>query len=214
MIAKTYKFLLELALVVRQKDVFDDLIPVILQDVYHKRAALVLIFFQVRAVGKCYDGCGEGTICFKRKKLNLVTRMDHSLLEDLRENSLARHDAVTHLVVDSAMAVTLLSDLREAEQRAAYTNLRTDGDRPEIKTFHDEIFAESTEIDICSLFAKLFYLLKGEKADLAMPFFCVRVPLDPPVRNQVGLLDLMLLCPFFFAYAYSKYFSYHKSSLV
>ena len=59
--------------------------------------------------------------------MTATLNVDLPSAEHARENSLARHDAVSHRLVDGAPVVTLLADLGDLEKRGAELQLGADG---------------------------------------------------------------------------------------
>ena len=121
-----------------------------------------------------------------------VAGRDLAALDDLREDALARHHAVTRLVEDGAAVVTLLADLGHLEKRLSGVEPRPDRQLVEHEPLGGHVLAERAGVDGRAGGQHLLDALVGQQAHLAVPGPGVRVALDPVVDDERDGLDGLL----------------------
>ena len=103
------------------------------------------------------------------------------------------------------MAVALLANLREFKKSVPYAKSRSNRKRAKVYPFDYHVLSKRSEIDISALSLEVLYLLKTKHADLPVPFPCVDIALDTPIRNHLYTWHFSLLSSLLFTYAYSNY---------
>ncbi len=81
--------------------------------------------------------------------------MDH-----LGKYSLGRHDAFSHLLIDLAMRMAFLPDLRHLQDHVIALESRSYRKIPEIISFHHQILPKGSGFHPRSLLVKCIYLLR------------------------------------------------------
>lgn len=130
---------------------------------------------------------------FSADDIENVARTDAAAFEHFAKHALAGHDAISHLVVDRTMLVTLLADLRELQHRIAHDKARTNGKRLEVETLDDDVLAKRAVLHIGAEPLESFDTLVAEKAHLTVPWTGMGVIFDTPIGNKVDMLLLGFL---------------------
>src|SRR5208283_4585219 len=127
------------------------------------------------------------------------------------KNSLARHDAVSGLIVDCALFVALLANLGDFNKgRFAKLELYAYRSIDPVYSYGCNIFRKVSETHFKPSGFSLFDTLRCEKAHLPVPCPGVRVALDAVLLYQAHLLDRLL--PSTLALAHRNRYDLHLKS--
>ena len=114
-------------------------------------------------------------------------------MQDACKNALARHDAVADLMIDLAVAMALLADLRDLKEYVAHAQARSDRQFLEPESLGDEVFPERAEVHIRPARAEIVDLAESEEAHLTVPVPRVRVAVHAVLRDEEHAVERVFL---------------------
>src|SRR5690606_24771786 len=106
---------------------------------------------------------------------DLVTHGYIAALDHDGEDTLLGHDTVTGLIVDGALGVALLADLRHLEERGADSNARSYRQRHQVDAARGDVLGKVPGVYVEALGLHLGDRLLGEQAHLTVPVAGMRV---------------------------------------
>ena len=106
-----------------------------------------------------------------------------------RENAFPRHDTIANLLINRAVAVTFLANLRYLKENVAAFQASADRQLFERETFRDDIFSERTRLDLRAACFEVVNLALTEQTNLPVPIARVRVAQNPVLRYKRRLVD-------------------------
>lgn len=116
-------------------------------------------------------------------------------MEDSREDALARHDAISHLLEDLAVAVAFLPDLRDLEEHLPAAQPRAYRQLLEPEALRHDILAEGPERHLRTAAAEVLDFLQAKETDLPVPVPRMGIPCDAIFRDEARFFYRMLLRP-------------------
>ena len=139
---------------------------------------------------------------------HLVALADHSPMQNLGEDTLGRHDTFTHGVVDLASVVALLAYLGNLKKNFAAGQAGSYRQGGEVNLVDDQVFSETAFDHNGSSGLESLNFIMGEQAHLPVPVPGMSVVFKAVVFNQQRGPHILFCSPFFFACAYSYYFTH------
>ena len=100
----------------------------------------------------------------------LIPRVDHTSVENLRKNSLFRHNALSHFLKDRTSAVAFFSNLCQLQDYIIALEFRTDRKCGKVDSLNHQVLSECPVFYLCTSGAKIFNLVKREQTYLTVPF--------------------------------------------
>ena len=107
--------------------------------------------------------------------------MDHTSVENLRKNSLFRHNALAHFLKDRTSAVAFFSNLCQLQDYIIALEFRADRKCGKVDSLNHQVLSECPVFYLCTSGAKIFNLVKREQTYLTVPFAGMGITLDSPV---------------------------------
>jgi len=155
--------------------------------------------------------------------LDAVSAMKNSSLNNTAQNAFLGHDTVPGLIEDGTPLMAFLSDLGDLHEDAfPQSETGSDRNRLPIDSFRGDIFCKIAERNVKACLSGLLDAFRSEEADLSMPGACMRIPLDPMIRDHNDSIHNLFSNPLFPAHSkgynphghlfYQGFFlaSYHK----
>ena len=139
---------------------------------------------------------------------HLVADCDRARLYYPGKDTLARHDAVAHLLIYLAVTVALLAYLRHLKQHVAASEQSSDGQRAKIKALDHEVFAKRAGNNVCSLFVEGSDFIGAQQTYLSVPFTGVCIAVNAPFGCKVCAFYVAFLQSLAFACTHRDYFSH------
>ena len=138
-----------------------------------------------------------------------IPRVDHTSVENLRKNSLFRHNALSHFLKDRTSAVAFFSNLCQLQDYIIALEFRADRKCGKVDSLNHQVLSECPVFYLCTSGAKIFNLVKREQTYLTVPFAGMGITLDSPVLNYFNLRNTCLLYSLSLTCTNRNYFS-HK----
>ena len=121
-----------------------------------------------------------------------------SRLYDFRKYTFPWHNAVSHFMINLAVAVTFLANLCQFQNCIRDPESRPDRKCTQIIAFYDQVLSERPKIHFRTSCPECLDLPKRQQAHLSVPFSAVRIAFDAPVFDQICFLGFVFLCTAFF----------------
>lgn len=139
-----------------------------------------------------------------------ISDLDFPFGQNLDEDSLARHDAVSDLGVNGAVGMTFLADLGDPHQGVpADPHPRSQGKLMEDDALGCQILGEIAVFKLDALIPDFFNALFGQHADLAVLHSGMGVMFQSEILNEAARLDIVFLLALVFADIDGQYPSLH-----
>ena len=79
---------------------------------------------------------------------HLIAGFAPAALDNTGKNAFSGHNAIAHLLIDSAAMVTFLADLRHFQNHIIAFEAGADRQAAEIDTLHDQVFAKGAMVHL------------------------------------------------------------------
>ena len=163
------------------------------QHLTDSRTAPVLALAARALVARRDDGGIERNLL--SRDLHLVANRHPAAVQNTCKDALARHDAVADLMIDLAVAMALLADLRDLEEDIPDAQTRPDGQFLEAEPLCNDVLAECAEVNIGAARAEVVDLTETEEAHLTMPIARMGVAVNAVLRHEENAVHRVFLRP-------------------